>query len=605
MSSYSFQGRSRVWIQRDEEENQKIFGNGRLDGIYPNEIPKAEDTIDEEDNDRWPVKQLIKLLRLYGSHRCLWDLEDPFNKNRIERRAAMIDIKEAMNNGMTMEQLAQKINVVRSTYRYEKRRIKERIKRGQGARTKLKWFALADAFLRRKTGGDSDLEDAVVFTIDPETLIEELVPESQNYISIGPPGLLSNSNSERKVSQKNQEINKILEKKKIKDWFSGIKVASFEPSLHILKAYQEQNCLWNPRNPGFHDKHERDRALKIIGKSLEEPLDLKKVELKLKEIHFLFKKEMRKESCSRGKWFKAGQFLGPYFSSNFPIKRTRKKWTEKDTLKFVELFRDNFCLWGDHDESVREDTVNEAIASISKNMRWSKDKIRRQVKILNSTYSQEKDKILKYPGYKPKFVWFPIVDSFMSRNSSPPLSPEVFDSEVFSPPLPRISQDDIKWTPPGDNLLDGKWSLKQSVKFLRLYGAHRCLWDLKDPDYRNKLLREAALEDIASCMGHGLDAKFVDKKVKIFRITYMQERKRLVDLLKENKEPEIQLKWFPLADCFLRPHIGLRAFKETDPELPQFNYQYVYSNLNIIDPELLNSFEGKGSQNFIKIGGGK
>lgn len=596
----------------------------------PNVLPKVD--TDVEDTERWPVKQLIKLLRLYGSHRCLWDKNDPFNKNRIERRAAMIDIKVAMGNEMTIEQLSQKINVVRSTYRYEKRRIKERIKRGQGARTKLKWFALADAFLRHipRSGGndqDSDLEDAVVFTIDPETLIEELVPENQNYISIGPAELLPTLESNQ-VSQKNEEINRILERRTIKDWFSGVKVSSFEPSVHILKAYQEQDCLWNVKNPGFHDKHERNRALKIIGKSLEEQLDSKKVELKLKEIHFMFKKEMKKDDVARGKWFKiAGKFLGPYFASNLHMKnpqcfkKTRRKWKEKDTLQFVELFRSNPCLWGAKMNQTSEHVISDAaIVAIAKEMRWPEEKIRRQIKILISTYSNEKDKIENLPHYLPQLVWFPIVDSFMSKDtSSPPLSPaHSVKSEVFDypdnhqvqfvkpePPLPRISKDDIKWTPPGNDLLDGKWSLKQSVKFLRLYGAHRCLWDLKDPDYRNKLLRDAALEDIASCMGHGLDAKFVDKKVKIFRITYMQERKRLVDLLKENKEPEIQLKWFPLADCFLRHHIGLRAFKETDPELPQFDYQYVYSNLNLIDPELLNSFEGKGSQNSIRIGGRK
>lgn len=537
----------------------------------------------------------------------------------------MIDIKEAMGNGMTMEQLSQKINVIRSTYRYEKRRIKERIKAGQGARTKLKWFALADAFLRSVGNDhDSDLEDAVVFTIDPETLIEDLVPENQNYISIGPGELLPSSEINN-VYQKNEEINRILERRTIKDWFSGVKVSSCEPSLPILKAYQEQDCLWNVKNPGFHDKHERNRALKIIGKSLKEQLDSKKVELKLKEIHFLFKKEMKKEHVSRGKWFKvAGQFLGPYFASKLQIKnpesfrKSRRKWKTKDTLKFVELLRRNPCLWGVNGNQTSDQVITIAILAIVNEMKWPEEKIRRQIQILNSTYTKEKYKIQKLPSYTPNLVWFSTVDSFMSP---PPMSPaHSIKSEAFDfpdndnyeaslakpePPLPRISKDDIKWTPPGNDLLDGKWSLKQSVKFLRLYGAHRCLWDLKDPDYRNKLLRDAALEDIASYMGHGLDAKFVDKKVKIFRITYMQERKRLVDLLKENKEPEIQLKWFPLADCFLRPHIGLRAFKETDPELPQFDYQYVYSNLNLIDPELLNSFEGKGSQNFIKIGGRK
>lgn len=103
---------------------------------------------EEYEVEKWSPKQLIKLLRLYGSHRCLWDHKDPFNKNRKMRKAAMVDITAAMGDDVTMEQVAQKINVIRSTYRYEKRRIKQRIRKGVGARTKLKWFALADSFLR-------------------------------------------------------------------------------------------------------------------------------------------------------------------------------------------------------------------------------------------------------------------------------------------------------------------------------------------------------------------------------------------------------------------------------------------------------------------------
>uniref|UniRef100_T1PAH3 Alcohol dehydrogenase transcription factor n=1 Tax=Musca domestica TaxID=7370 RepID=T1PAH3_MUSDO len=154
-----------------------------------------------------------------------------------------------------------------------------------------------------------------------------------------------------------------------------------------------------------------------------------------------------------------------------------------------------------------------------------------------------------------------------------------------------------------DDLLEGKWSLKHSVKFLRLYGVHRCLWDLNDRDYRSRPLRNAAIEDIAASMGHGLTPAYVAKKIKIFRITYMQQRKRILEATQRGENPEILLKWFPLADSFLRPHIGLRSIKSDVVEaIPQFDFQYVYANLNLIDPSLLNDFRGKGTQNAIDIG---
>ena len=99
--------------------------------------------------EKWPLSQLMRLLRLYGAHRCLWDVTCKDNRNRKMRHAALVDVTAALNNGMSKEQVQQKFNILRATYRYEKKRIKQRIRRGLGARTKLKWFALADAFLRK------------------------------------------------------------------------------------------------------------------------------------------------------------------------------------------------------------------------------------------------------------------------------------------------------------------------------------------------------------------------------------------------------------------------------------------------------------------------
>lgn len=103
----------------------------------------------EYDAEKWPLVHIKRLLRFYAAHRCLWDVNCKDNRNRKMRHAAIVDITAALNIGVTKELVVQKINILRNTYRYEKKRIKQRIRRGLGASTKLKWFALADAFLRK------------------------------------------------------------------------------------------------------------------------------------------------------------------------------------------------------------------------------------------------------------------------------------------------------------------------------------------------------------------------------------------------------------------------------------------------------------------------
>lgn len=108
----------------------------------------------------------MRLLRLYGAHHCLWDTRHPDNRNRKLRKAALIDITTAMGEGSTCAQVLQKINVLRATYRYEKRRIKQRIRRGIGAKTKLKWFALADSFLRNVPRSEINKKKEVQMCVD-------------------------------------------------------------------------------------------------------------------------------------------------------------------------------------------------------------------------------------------------------------------------------------------------------------------------------------------------------------------------------------------------------------------------------------------------------
>ncbi|CAD6997507.1 unnamed protein product [Ceratitis capitata] len=569
MSSYSFRGDLKTWIPLEEDESQK---STTTESKQFKNISNNQSKVSIEDNisNKWSVQQLMRLLRLYGAHQCLWDTRHPDNRNRKLRKAALIDIAAALGEDNTCAQVLHKINVLRATYRYEKRRIKQRIRRGIGAKTKLKWFALADHFLRNvprseknkkkeDVDSDSNLEDTIVFTIDPETLIS--LEETNDTVE--------NENWNIKVEPK--EESKSVANSIDLDTASPYRNKTEEGATNVKESIVNEKRTWTT--------HE--------------------------SLQFVF------------------------LLRSYPL-----LWQ----------------LNTNDPEMVEEKSSQQVMAleEISHTMQLPKERLRKRLATFLDTFQLEMVKIKENSEYKPNVVWWPMVQEYLDTPKLPPIDVyenvkmdrlsaainemEQLDTSCHVAPLSHSSADQqfkalvspvvsqvgtpqpsannedsnsmsdayygeqpnyanppmkLIWNGLEDDLLEGKWSLKHSVKFLRLYGAHRCLWDLNDPDYRSREMRTAAIEDIAAAMGYGLDAEYVAKKIKIFRITYMQHRKRMLEAIKQNRAPDIQLRWFPLADSFLRPHIGLRSIKEQEREMPQFNFQYVYANLNLIDPALL------------------
>ncbi|XP_036215913.2 uncharacterized protein [Bactrocera oleae] len=558
MSSYSFRGAVKTWIPRVEEqiEPQIVTDSKQL------QISKSAQQLNSDPASyKWSVKQLMRLLRLYGAHHCLWDTRHPDNRNRKLRKAALIDITAAMGEGSTCAQVLQKINVLRATYRYEKRRIKQRIRRGIGAKTKLKWFALADSFLRNvprseinkkkeDADSDSDLEDAVVFTIESEALIslsdDECFQNDDSNIKVKlekDSKCLSTVSSAEDLSpplRKREEMSTSVKRK----WTT-------HESLQFIFLLRSYPLLWqldiNDPLAIYQQAEQHEKALEEISHTMQLP-----------------KQRLRR---------RLETFLATYR-------------LEIEAIKQDSQHKPSLAWW----PMVEEYLETPQLAQFSTNKNIEEDN-KRKFNEMKSLETSTTD-----------------VHTYQSNDAlylSAPASPSV--SQIFSPASPANNEDSISlndayaakqqnftnpplkliWNGLEDDLLEGKWSLKHSVKFLRLYGAHRCLWDLNDPDYRSREMRAAAIEDIAAAMGYGLDADYVAKKIKIFRITYMQHRKRMLEAIKQNRAPDIQLRWFPLADSFLRPHIGLRSIKEQEREMPQFDFQYVYANLNLIDPSLL------------------
>lgn len=327
---------------------------------------------------------------------------------------------------------------------------------------------------------------------------------------------------------------------------------------------------------------------------------------------------------------------------------SKKSWSFEDTIRFLQLLQS-------HSIVIESTTAPyELFETMAKELNQSCKSVEKRWHILQKVCKEEKQKMLDNIQYKPTYKWWPEAEKLFQNQKLPSnvwsaeaaeetefiflpstdnqenSSNEEYENRFLQNPIPSVAplshmteamaslfnekDDDCASVANSlttrvvcnglmDDLLEGKWSLKHSVKFLRLYGVHRCLWDLNDPDYRSRVLRNAAIEDIAACMGHGLTASYVAKKIKIFRITYMQQRKRLLEASEKGEKPEILLKWFPLADSFLRPHIGLRSIRSDAQEMPQFDHQYVYANLSLIEPELLNDFREKPKRQDIEISG--
>lgn len=113
-----------------------------------------------------------------------------------------------------------------------------------------------------------------------------------------------------------------------------------------------------------------------------------------------------------------------------------------------------------------------------------------------------------------------------------------------------------------------KWGTDTTLKFLEAYEQQECLWNHEHPYYKNKSIRNNALEQIVDVMRFE-DFKLRDAKSKIhaLRATYISERKRVRDSLRAvnagltTKIYQPKLAWYPIADKFLRKVIQLQSLK--------------------------------------------
>lgn len=104
------------------------------------------------------------------------------------------------------------------------------------------------------------------------------------------------------------------------------------------------------------------------------------------------------------------------------------KWSEGETVKFVELYREHECLWDVTKPNYRNNQMR--VAALEKLVRdmevdgFSVSDARQKIKSLRNTYSQELQKIEKSVKsgmgadevYTPTLKWFHIMNAFMKKS---------------------------------------------------------------------------------------------------------------------------------------------------------------------------------------------
>lgn len=133
------------------------------------------------------------------------------------------------------------------------------------------------------------------------------------------------------------------------------------------------------------------------------------------------------------------------------------KWSEAETIKFVELYRIHECLWNihsaDYKNKVMKRTAQEVIAFKMSMDKFGVEEVKQKIKNLRSTYNQEvakiqRSKILESNSanvYVPNIKWFVIMDGFVKNMKRQSLTEDNLE-KYYSEDMLNInqSQDIIK-----------------------------------------------------------------------------------------------------------------------------------------------------------------
>ncbi|XP_067620308.1 uncharacterized protein [Eurosta solidaginis] len=373
-------------------------------------------------------------------------------------------------------------------------------------------------------------------------------------------------------------------------------VWSEDQTMELLRLYRDRPWLWNVKDPHYPSRKLRKVALKDISEAMGIGLTSGQISKKLKALraHYRLEKQRIKERTGKGdnvkitsNWFAlAHSFLKDANTAKY-VENHAAADNSESTITDPEI-NDDALPQSEFIEIKMEDLVTETV----RNDKHIKNDTPITDADANSSIKSENKSIVDIN--EPRVINNEQTDFAPHAElvNVPPKKNNEFRSiheqKIIAHSTKTIKNRGNKKEEPYPLKETSIWPLKDNVKFLRLYGAHSLLWDQNNPHFSSSKMRNAAHQDIAAAMGRGMDADYVFKRIQTLRIAYMKHRKRMIEEIKQNREPSFKtILWFPLADSFLRPHIGLRSIIKGERELPQFDYKYVYDYLKAIDPGLL------------------
>jgi len=121
------------------------------------------------------------------------------------------------------------------------------------------------------------------------------------------------------------------------------------------------------------------------------------------------------------------------FCVYFEIQNTMR-WSEGDTVKFVELYQEHECLWNIMKHSYRNNQMQvEALEKVVEEMGiegFTVADVRQKVKSARNTYNQQLQKTEKSRKsgmgredlHAPSLKWFHLMDTFMRKTKEKRLS---------------------------------------------------------------------------------------------------------------------------------------------------------------------------------------
>ncbi|XP_035430335.2 uncharacterized protein LOC118262826 isoform X2 [Spodoptera frugiperda] len=117
-----------------------------------------------------------------------------------------------------------------------------------------------------------------------------------------------------------------------------------------------------------------------------------------------------------------------------------------------------------------------------------------------------------------------------------------------------------------------KLSEDETIKFVSIYRDNPCLWDITSENYKNKAMRQTALQNL--CIGmeiEGFTVEDVKNKIKSLRSTYYLE----LDKIKKSSTPgasgnvyQPKVKWFAEFNSFIKNVMVKRKTHERTKESP-------------------------------------